>query len=214
MKEKQEYYRDKLERLERNNEKKFEIEKEIFDRTLIEKESKIEKLEKEVAYLSTLLSYWKPVDEANKEAADHIMSKQGNEKEENGSMVHSTTLKVDMKNSSVGGNMVQLRDRRGSAALQNSDLKGQINNEIANLSKVSQIKQEEPKKRQKQTAEKRHSEEAEKKRKVAQGEVQDLGELLKYRFIGQGMSIAEVKDCFSYKPAKEDGFILNGEDQD
>ena len=39
----------------------------MFDRTLVEKDQKIRSLEKEVAYLSTLLTYWKPLDELNKE---------------------------------------------------------------------------------------------------------------------------------------------------
>ena len=39
----------------------------MFDRTLVEKDQKIRNLEKEVAYLSTLLTYWKPLDELNKE---------------------------------------------------------------------------------------------------------------------------------------------------
>ena len=39
----------------------------MFDRTPVEKDQKIRSLEKEVAYLSTLLTYWKPLDELNKE---------------------------------------------------------------------------------------------------------------------------------------------------
>ena len=43
--------------------KRFKAEKDIFDRTLHEKDIRIQKLEKEGAYLSTLLTYWKPLDE-------------------------------------------------------------------------------------------------------------------------------------------------------
>jgi hypothetical protein len=44
-------------------EKRYKAEKDIFDRALAEKEVRVQKLEKEIAYLSTLLTYWKPLDE-------------------------------------------------------------------------------------------------------------------------------------------------------
>lgn len=43
--------------------RKFEYERSMLDRTVNEKNIKIKSLEKEVAYLSTLLTYWKPLDE-------------------------------------------------------------------------------------------------------------------------------------------------------
>jgi AAA+ ATPase superfamily predicted ATPase len=55
-------YEAKLEKLKSMEDKRFKAEKDIFDRTIHERDIRIQKLEKEVAYLSTLLTYWKPLD--------------------------------------------------------------------------------------------------------------------------------------------------------
>ena len=51
------------------------------------------------------------------------MSKEGNEKEENVSMEHSSTKRLDMTKSKAGGNMVSVKDRRGSAAFSGSGIR-------------------------------------------------------------------------------------------
>ena len=50
-----------------------------------------------------------------------------------------------------------------------------------------------------QTADERHSEQAEKKRKVDPKELEHLGEHLRYRFLGLRLSLAEVKKYFDRK---------------
>ena len=64
----------KLEQHTRIYEKQSETERVIFRKEIQEKSEHITKLEKEVAYLTTLLSYWKPLDEANHLAAQKAMS--------------------------------------------------------------------------------------------------------------------------------------------
>jgi hypothetical protein len=49
-------------KLERSSDQKLEKEKIIFEKVLEDKNITIAKLEKEVAYLTTLMSYWKPLD--------------------------------------------------------------------------------------------------------------------------------------------------------
>ena len=56
-----------------------------------------------------------------------------------------------------------------------------------------------PKIRVRQTADERHSEEAQKKRRVNFEDVQDIGTLLKFRFIAQKLPIEEVKKYFDYE---------------
>jgi hypothetical protein len=51
-----------LMKLERSSDEKLEKEKNIFGKALEDKNISIAKLEKEVAYLTTLMSYWKPLD--------------------------------------------------------------------------------------------------------------------------------------------------------
>ena len=54
------------------------------------------------------------------------------------------------------------------------------------------------KKRTQITADKRHTEEGVKSRKVTHGEIADICETLKYRFIGFGIPIEEVRKYFDY----------------
>ena len=55
--------KERMGKLEQREIRKYEIEKELFNRSLLEKNEYIGKLEKEVRSLSAMLSYWKPLDE-------------------------------------------------------------------------------------------------------------------------------------------------------
>lgn len=50
------------------------------------------------------------------------------------------------------------------------------------------------------TADKRNTEEGVKSRKVTHNEIADICETLKYRFIGFGISIDEIRKYFDYNP--------------
>lgn len=67
-------YELRMEKLKTTEEKRYKAEKDIFDRSLADREAKIQKLEKEIAYLSTLLTYWKPLDELKDYNIDHETS--------------------------------------------------------------------------------------------------------------------------------------------
>lgn len=47
--------------------------------------------------------------------ADQIINKEAENAEENGSIIYSTTLRPEMKESSAQGNLVNVRNRRSSA---------------------------------------------------------------------------------------------------
>lgn len=69
------------------------------------------------------------------------------------------------------------------------------------------------KNRVQQTADKKHSDNAQKKRKVDYKEVEHLGEHLKYRFLGLRLNINEVKKYFDFQKNSanpESNFILAG----
>jgi hypothetical protein len=59
-------------------------------------------------------------------------------------------------------------------------------------------KEPERKKRTQITADKRNTEEGVKSRKVAHSEIVDICETLKYRFIGFGIPIEEIRKYFDY----------------
>jgi hypothetical protein len=67
-----------LKEIKESNDRQAKVEKAMFERTIREKNVVIEKLEKEIGYLTTLLSYWKPLDELDRMDKGDLTSSQLN----------------------------------------------------------------------------------------------------------------------------------------